>query len=55
MAVKQTKGPRNLPTLSISRPSKIYQKLGFWVENNPSGNPDVEVGLSQGLIFSFIY
>jgi hypothetical protein len=39
MTVKQTKWPYNIPTLSISRPSKIYPKLGFWFENNPSGNP----------------
>jgi hypothetical protein len=28
-----------VPTLFISRPSKIYTKLGFWFENEPSGNP----------------
>jgi hypothetical protein len=36
---KQTKGPYNIPTLSISRLSKIYPKFGFWFENKPSGNP----------------
>jgi hypothetical protein len=25
--------------LSIPRPSKMYQKWGFWFENKPSGNP----------------
>jgi hypothetical protein len=32
MAVKYTK-------VSISRPSKLYQKLVFWYRNKPSGNP----------------
>jgi hypothetical protein len=39
MAVKQTKGPLNIPTVSISRPSKTYSELGFGFENKPSGNP----------------
>jgi hypothetical protein len=42
MAVKQTKGPKNLPTLSISIPSKINPKLRFWFENKPSGNPNTD-------------
>jgi hypothetical protein len=29
----------NIPASSIARPSKIYQKLDFWFENMPSGNP----------------
>jgi hypothetical protein len=32
----------NIPTLSITRPSKIYPNWDFWFENIPSGNPVLE-------------
>jgi hypothetical protein len=49
MAVKRTEGAKKLPTLSTSRPSKIFPKLGFWFENKPSGNP----GLKSWITFHF--
>jgi hypothetical protein len=39
MAVKYNKSPKNIPTFSIARPSKIYPNCDFWFENLPSGNP----------------
>jgi hypothetical protein len=38
MAVIYSKRPKNLPTFSISRLSKIYPDRDFWFENIPSGN-----------------
>jgi hypothetical protein len=40
MAVKIPNGNKNLPKLSIPRPSKIYPNLDIWYENIPSGNTD---------------
>jgi hypothetical protein len=37
--LKFIKGHKIYPTFSISKPSKIYPTLGFWFENEPSGNP----------------
>jgi hypothetical protein len=37
--VGRPKGHKKIPVLSISRPSKIYPKFGFWFKNKPSGNP----------------
>jgi hypothetical protein len=34
------KGPLNIPTTSIARPSKIYPNLDYWFENIPSGDPE---------------
>jgi hypothetical protein len=34
-----SKRPKNIPTFSIPRPSKIYPSWDFWFENKPSGNP----------------
>jgi hypothetical protein len=34
-----SKWPKNMPTLSIPRPSKIYPNCDFCFENIPSGNP----------------
>jgi hypothetical protein len=31
---------KNLPTCSISKPSKFYPNGYFWFENIPSGKPD---------------
>jgi hypothetical protein len=39
MTIKCTKQLKNIPTLSIPRPSKIYPNWYFWFENMPSGNP----------------
>jgi hypothetical protein len=39
MTTKYTKWPQNKPTLSITRPSKIYPNWDFWFENIPYGNP----------------
>jgi hypothetical protein len=47
MAVKYTKGPKNIPTSSIVRHYKIYPNWYFWFENKPSGNP--AFGYSHGL------
>jgi hypothetical protein len=52
MAVKQTKGPLNISTSSISRTFKIDPNLGFWFENNPSGNPGASPG---SYVFPFIF
>jgi hypothetical protein len=30
---------KNIPKISIARPSQIYPNLDFWFENMPSGNP----------------
>jgi hypothetical protein len=40
MAVNYTKWPKNIPTFSIPRPSKLYPNWEFWSKNKPSGNPD---------------
>jgi hypothetical protein len=40
MAVNYTKWPKNIPTFSIPRPSKLYPNWDFWSKNKPSGNPD---------------
>jgi hypothetical protein len=39
MAVIYSKWTWNIPTISISRPSKIYPNWNLWFENIPSGNP----------------
>jgi hypothetical protein len=39
MAVMYFKWPKNIPTFSIPRPSKIYPHCDLWLENIPSGNP----------------
>jgi hypothetical protein len=39
ITTKYTRWPYNLPTSSISRPSKIYPSWDFSFENMPSGNP----------------
>jgi hypothetical protein len=33
-----------IPTSFITRPSKIYPNLDFWIENKPSGNPGLQPG-----------
>jgi hypothetical protein len=43
-----TKWPRNTPNISITRPSKIYQKLNFWYEIKASGYPVVHCTASPG-------
>jgi hypothetical protein len=43
MAVIYSKWPKNVPTFSIPRPSKIYPNWDFWFDNKPSGN----LGLAQ--------
>jgi hypothetical protein len=39
MSVKLTPCPKNIPTSSFARPSKIYPSWDFWLENKQSGNP----------------
>jgi predicted phosphoadenosine phosphosulfate sulfurtransferase len=39
MGKKYSKLPRNTPTFSIPRLSKMYPIWDFWNENIPSGNP----------------
>jgi hypothetical protein len=39
MAIIYSKWVKNIPTNSITRPSKIYPNWDFWYENIPSGNP----------------
>jgi hypothetical protein len=41
MAVIYFKWLKNIPTFSITRPSKIYPSKDCWFENAPSGNPDL--------------
>jgi hypothetical protein len=38
-AVIYSKWPKNIPTFSISSPSKIYPNWDFGFEKIPSGNP----------------
>jgi hypothetical protein len=39
MVMKYSEWPQNIPTLSVPKPSKIFQNWDFWFENVPSGNP----------------
>jgi hypothetical protein len=41
LVVIYSKWPYNIPTLSISRPSKNLLKFYFWFENIQSGNPEM--------------
>jgi hypothetical protein len=45
MAVKYSEWLQNISTFSIPRLSKFYQKLGFWFESKPSGNPGAETAI----------
>jgi hypothetical protein len=46
--------PKNKPTSSIARPSKIYPKLDFWLENIPSGNLGKAAAAAEGPFLKFL-
>jgi hypothetical protein len=42
---------RKYTNISIARPSKIYPNWDFWLENIPSGNPDLQTTLLPQISF----